>query len=268
MNKALHDAALRLVAKRTRPCCGEVRLTGIDTLSGAYEVQEHTRRLLDARVVGWKASLQPDDTLLSAPVLDCDTFNTGCTVSVPGRIEHGLECELAFLIDSSLPPRPSHGYRKSDVAPHVSAAMPAFEMLQSRLADAFRSPQAHVVADSLGNGGVVLGVPSYDWQHSNLCELGITLHIHGKVITSKRYSHPAGDPFDVLVALANHLAERKSELKPGQFVITGSYTAAQKVPPGSHVTATLDGFQPIKVRVAADHESLTHSLAGQFTSSS
>ncbi|MER9020077.1 fumarylacetoacetate hydrolase family protein [Mesorhizobium sp. M0195] len=261
MSKGLHAAALRLVEKRKNTCCGEVRLTGIETVSEAYMIQEQTRLIMDASLIGWKASLQADGKLLSAPVLQCDTFNTGSTVPLPGRADHGLECELAFLIDTSLPPRPSHGYTRSDVAPHVSGVMPAFEMLSSRLADAFRSPQAHLVADNLGNGGVVLGVPSYAWHDRSLAAIGITLSLDGQVILSKHCTHPAGDPFDVLVALANHLSERKLELRAGQFVIAGSYTPAQKVRRGSKIVASFDGFQSITLSIAAEDELLASAPA-------
>lgn len=253
MNKKLHSDAVLLLEKRKSIFCDEVRLTGVKSLADAYAIQEQTGLLVGATVVGWKASLQTDGSLLSAPLLDCDTFNTGSTVPLPGRIGHGLECEIAFLLGSALPPRPNCGYTKFDVAPHVSCAMAAFEMLNSRLADAFQSPQTHLVADNLGNGGVVLGVPVYDWQKRSLSDLGITLSMDGKVIISKRYSHPVGDPFEVAVALANHLVERDLEWEPGQFAITGSHTAPHNVRVGSRVTASFDGFQPITLNIATEH---------------
>ncbi|TIU42720.1 fumarylacetoacetate hydrolase family protein [Mesorhizobium sp.] len=254
MSKDIHDAALRLVEQRKNTHRSEVRLTGIDTLSEAYGVQAQTRLIMDASVAGWKASLQADGTLLSAPVFHCDTFNTGSVVPFHGRVDHGVECEVAFLIDTSLPPQPNHVFTRSNVAPHVSGVMPAFELLSCRLADAFRSAQAHLVADNLGNGGVVLGVPAYGWQDLSLAAIGITLSLDRQVILSKRCSHPLGDPFDVVVALANHLSERNLELRAGQFVIAGSYTPAQKVRPGSKTVASFDGFQPITLSIAAEDE--------------
>ncbi|WP_331375307.1 2-keto-4-pentenoate hydratase [Sinorhizobium chiapasense] len=254
MNEHFHVAASHLVATREKRSINKVRLVGIDTLSDAYAIQERTRSLLKASIVGWKASLLTDGTLLSAPVLEGDSFQSGSTLPIEGRIEHGLECELAFLIDSALPPRPAHGYTQSHVAPHIGAVMPAFETLQSRLADAFQSHQTHLVADSLGNGGVVLGVPVYNWQERCVSDIGVTLNLDNRLVFSKRFSHPAGNPFDVVVALANHLAERQVVLKPDQFVITGSYTGAQKVQAGRQYKAVFDGFAPVTLRVAAEHE--------------
>ncbi|RWO31840.1 MAG: hypothetical protein EOS10_12480 [Mesorhizobium sp.] len=254
MNEYLHDAALRLVGSRQGRSIVGVRLTGVETLSDAYEIQEHTRALMGASIVGWKASRLADGTVLSAPVLDCDSFHSGSALPIEGRIEHGLECELAFLIDSPLPPQPALGYTKSDVASHIGAVMPAFEMLQSRLEESFQSPRAHLVADNLGNGGVVLGVPVYNWQERSLTNIGVTLNRDGHVIFSKRFRHPAGDPFDVVVALANHLAERKTALEPDQFVITGSYTPAEKVQHAQQFTAVFDGFAPITLRVTNEYE--------------
>ncbi|TIR50657.1 MAG: hypothetical protein E5X53_19220 [Mesorhizobium sp.] len=245
-----HDAASLLVAKRTKPSIDKVRLVGVETLIEAYATQERARNLMKTCIIGWKASLLSDRTLLSAPVLEGDAFQTGSTLPIEGRIEHGLECELAFFIESALPPRPAHGYVQADIAPHVSAVVPAFETLQSRLADAFESPQTHVVADNLGNGGVVLGVPMYNWQDHCLTDIGVTLEVDNRVLFSKRFSHPARDPFYVVVALANHLAERQIALKPGQFVITGAYIAAQQVQAGRQYKVVFDGFAPLILHVA------------------
>ncbi|MDK1493714.1 hypothetical protein QN219_27370 [Sinorhizobium sp. 7-81] len=268
MNKNLHEASLRLVGKRRNTRSGEVSLSGIGALSDAYKVQAQTRLLLAASIVGWKASLQANGALLSAPLFDCDTFHSGSKVPFVGRIGHGVECELAFLIDDPLPPRPCHGYTKSEVLSHVSGVVPVFEMLESRLVDGFGSSQAHLVADNLGNGGVVLGMPMYGGQHRGLAEIGITVNIDRKVILSKRYTHPAGDPVDVLVALANHLADRGLVLEAGQFVITGSYTPAQKVLPGALITASFDGFNPVTLRVAAEEEPPTLAAAAHIEGAS
>lgn len=253
MSETLLKATNLLVKKRRDNDAGTVSLLGLDTLSEAYNVQGHTVDILGAKVAGWKASLLPDGSMLSAPIFDCDLFLSGDTLPIKQRMKDGVECELAFLIGALLGARPNGGYTAPDVIPCIGGAMAAFEMLNSRLVDSFCSPTSHLLADNLGNGGVVLGPVNAGWQGHNFAEIPVSLTVDGATVLSKNGGHPVGNPFNVVVALTNHLADRGKILEPGQFVITGSYTGVREILPGQRLTGTFAGFESVVLNVANEN---------------
>ncbi|RWC38247.1 MAG: hypothetical protein EOS28_30595 [Mesorhizobium sp.] len=251
MKKRLSDAAYRLIVKRRDSSVDAINLSSVDTTEEAYDIQECTLALLGVNVAGWKASLLTDGSVMSAPIFDCDLFFSGETLPIQRRMKDGVECELAFVIDTMLGPRSISGYNRADVIPCVGGIMAAFELLDSRLVELFQSPTPHLLADNLGNGGVVLGMANALWQEHNLAEIAVELTVDNETVLSRRGGHPAGDPLDVVVALANHLADRGKVLEPGHFIMTGSYTGVHKAKPGQHLIATFTGFESTVLHVAA-----------------
>ncbi|MER8760277.1 hypothetical protein NKH69_32505 [Mesorhizobium sp. M0976] len=250
MNERLHDAANRLIRKKRDSGADPVNLCGLNSIKDAYNIQAYAQSLLGVNVVGWKASLLADSSILSAPIFDCDLFFSGETLPIQ-RMKDGVECELAFVIDTALGPRPASGYTRADVIPCIGGVMAAFELLDSRLMELFQSPTPHLLADNLGNGGVVLGMAYASWLEHNLLEIAVELTVDNVTVLARRGGHPAGDPLDVVVALANHLAHCGKVLKPDQFVMTGSYTGVHKVESGQHLVATFAGVGNVALRVAA-----------------
>ncbi|UVK48654.1 hypothetical protein BPNPMPFG_007079 (plasmid) [Mesorhizobium sp. AR07] len=249
MNERLSDAANRLIVKKRDSSADPVNLCGLNSTKEAYDIQACTLSLLCANVVGWKASLSADSSVLSAPIFDCDLFFSGETLPIQ-RMKDGVECELAFVIDTALGPLPVSGYTRPDVIPCIGGVMAAFELLDSRLVELFQSPMPHLLADNLGNGGVVLGMANPSWQEHDLLEIAVELTVDNVTVLSRRAGHPAGDPIDVVVALANHLAHRGKILEPGQFIMTGSYTGVHKVEAGQNLAATFAGFGSSVLHVA------------------
>ncbi len=229
-------------------------LAPCDSVDRGFAVQSRAMALGGARIAGWKVALPPDGVVLSAPIFASDVFASDAVLPIRGRMGHGVECELAFRIDRALPARPVGGYSTDGLAPCVGGVMPAFELLQSRLADGFQSPRPHLLADNLGNGGVVLGAARVDWRASDLANVGIELRVNNAVTLSKQGGNPVGDPFRAVVALANHLAGRGLSLEPGQVVMTGSYTGVLHPGPDERIEVRFDGFAPVRLQVAGAEE--------------
>jgi 2-keto-4-pentenoate hydratase len=225
-------------------------LAPCDSVDRGFAIQSRAMKLSGARIAGWKVALLSDGVVLSAPIFASDVFASDAVLPIEGRMVDGVECELAFRIDRALPACPAVGYCAGDITPCIGGVMAAFELLQSRLADGFQSPRPHLLADNLGNGGVVLGAARSDWRASDLAEVGIELRVNNAVILSKQGGNPVGDPFRAVVALANHLAERGLSLEPGQVVMTGSYTGVHHPGPDERIEVRFDRFAPVRLRVA------------------
>ncbi len=249
------DIAAELVTLRAHGGIIPVGLLApCDSVDRGFAVQSRAMTLGGARIAGWKVALPPDGVVLSAPIFASDVFASDAVLPVEGRMVNGVECELAFRIDRALPTRPAGGYSTDDIALCIGGVVAAFELLQSRLADGFQSPRPHLLADNLGNGGIVLGTARSDWRANDLAEVGIELWVNNAVILSKQGGNPVGEPFRAVVALANHLAERGLSLEPGQVVMTGSFTGVHPPGPGERIEARFDGFAPVRLQVAGGEE--------------
>jgi 2-keto-4-pentenoate hydratase len=242
------DIANRIVALRSRgqPIPSSL-LSGCDTLEDGLQVQGLVIRRLGTAIAGWKIALPPDGAVLWAPILAGDVFSSPSVLPLADRLVHGVECELAFRVGQLLPAKPDGGYTSSDVAMCIGGVMAAFELLHSRLSDGFQSPRPHLLADRLGNGGVVLGEPRTDWRWRDHADLPIEVRVDGATSLSKQGGNPVGDPFRAVVALANSLTEYGMALEPGQVVMTGSYTGVQHLKPGQSIEARFEGLEPVQL---------------------
>lgn len=245
----LENVAAKLVERyRQGQLISGENLPGCGSLEEGLAIQAAVTRRLGASIAGWKVALPVDGAVLSAPIFAADTFASPAAASISGRMTHGVECELAFRIARELPARPDRGYSSSDVAPCIGGVMAAFELLQSRLVDGFQSPRPHLLADRLGNGGVVLGEIRADWRWRNHADVPVEVCIDGAAIASQQGGNPVGDPFSAVVALAEHLAARGMALLPGQFVMTGAYTGVHHLKPGQRIELRCEGLQPVELQ--------------------
>lgn len=251
----MRELAEALVIARRR---GE-RLTAgflaLPTFEQAYAVQDRVRALLGGRISGWKVARAPEGDVISAPILDDCVFQSGVKVALEGQMSHGYECELAFKVKHRLPVISRPEYVIDDVLPALGEALGAFELLSCRTEQAFQSPRPLLVADSLGNGGIVLGPSRADWHDLNLAQIKISLNITGESTLEKRGGNPIGNPLQAIALLANHLARRGLSWEPGQIIMTGAFTGVHHAKVGQRVEARFEGFEPVAMVVAAvQHE--------------
>jgi 2-keto-4-pentenoate hydratase len=122
----------------------------------------------------------------------------------------------------------------------IDAVMPALELLDSRYETGFGSPRLDLLADHLGNFGIILGSALRDWRERDLAAVAMSLALTGPSPEIVSGAHPLGDPIAPLVALAKHLARDGDSIAPGDVVITGSWTGVRQVPVASLATVLVD----------------------------
>ena len=81
-----------------------------------------------------------------------------------------------------------------------------------------------LTADDFFHKACVLGDPVLDWQAIDLAEVVGRTSINGKWEETGEGRDVLGHPLEAVVWLANKLAERKTGLKAGQIIMTGSMT--------------------------------------------
>ncbi|MBV9971486.1 MAG: hydratase, partial [Xanthobacteraceae bacterium] len=137
-----------------------------------------------------------------------------------------VESEIALALGAGLPASGAP-WTAGTVAPAVSGAMAAFELIEDRSADYAKSEASSLIVENCWNGGVVVGPPR-PVTTASLVGVKGKLTIDGAAVAEGR----AEDPFATLAWLANTLAERGRGISAGMVVITGSVILTTSVAPG------------------------------------
>jgi 2-keto-4-pentenoate hydratase len=143
-------------------------------------------------------------------------------------------------LGTDLPFRPSKDYSRDEIEAAVSRVYLGVEIIDSRLVEGSGSPFELFLADSLANGGYVLGPPIRpEFLRGNDLRT-LTVFAGTKPIYDGRACYPGGDPLAPLVAYANDPSDQLGGLKAGQIVTTGSLCGVITLQAPSKIRITFD----------------------------
>lgn len=195
--------------------------SGPTTLGEGFDIQRRVAVDLGGGISGWKAAIDGQGRMLSAPIFDSITYASGTDVDFRPNIPAAIEVEIAFVLGRDLPEK-SAPYTKDDVCDAIAHIAPGIEVLQSRLGDFRELSPASMLADNLANHAYILG-PLVAYRSEMALEaLMLTASLDDECIWHAACSHPQSDPTAVLLALANSPPGHLGGLKSGQFVTTGN----------------------------------------------
>ena len=224
-------------------------------VADAYAIQQvNLRRRLEsgARLVGHKIGLtsEPMQTLLGVDEPDFGYILNDMVIAPGSAVPRDRFCaprvepEVAFLLDK---PLRGPGVSVDDVRAATSAVAVALEIVDSRIAD-WKLTLRDTVADNASSGAVVLG----DWvpygEGIDLAGARASLQLNGTEVDSGLGSAVLGDPAAAVAWLANALAPFGTDILPGQFVMSGSFTTAAFVHPGDSASATISGLGAVSLK--------------------
>jgi 2-oxo-3-hexenedioate decarboxylase/2-keto-4-pentenoate hydratase len=220
----------------------------------AYAIQQVnlTQRLGEGHtLVGHKIGLtsEPMQTLLGVDepdfgyILDDMVLPNGSAAPTARFCAPRVEPEVAFLLHE---PLRGPGVTVDDVRAATEAVAVALEIVDSRIAD-WRLTLADTVADNASSGAVVLGewVPYTDTL--DLPNTRASLWLNGTEIDSGVGAAVMGDPALAVAWLANALAPFGTEILPGQFIMSGSFTSAAFVHPDYQAATTISGLGTVSL---------------------
>lgn len=237
-------AALLADARRTmRPLPGLPAELRPATVAAAHAIQDATTALLGLTVGAFKASAPRDGEPTRGVI------HTGTILPSPADFPAatapacGVEAEVAFRFRKDFPPR-DRDYLRHDVAAGVDALV-AIEVVHSRYGALINEPgrlsEMEKLADSISNGGLVVGTPVSPWTATLHHDLTVTLTVNDQVVVQQKGGHPTGDPFAAAVALVN-LMRTGAGVKAGQYVTCGSWTGLRFLNPGDTCVARIEGL--------------------------
>jgi len=201
------------------------------TIEDAYAIAQRIveRRVQGgARVVGHKiglTSLAVQQQLgVSEPdfgaLLDAMELPDGGAVDAARFIAPRVELELAFHLGERLA---GPGVTVSDVRRATAAVQPAFELVDSRIAD-WRIRLADTVADRASSAAFVVGGERCSLADVDSTAVTVSLRRGGEVVETGISSAVLGDPCAAVAWLANALARLGTTLQPGDVVLSGACT--------------------------------------------
>ena len=171
------------------------------TIADSYRVQQELldRLIADGeRIVGYKLGLTsaPMQQLLGvdspdfAPVLSSHVNADGSAVTAGSFIAPRIEAEIALVLSADLR---GPDCSALDVAAAISGAVPALEIVDSRIAD-WKIKLADTIADLASSGAVVLGPTITPASGLDLRLVGMVLTRNGELIATGAGAAALGNP--------------------------------------------------------------------------
>lgn len=238
-------AEARRTGKKVAPLSDDLRP---QSEAEAAAIREAVMRLRGSRHGGWKVSLSHAGELIASPILKDSIFTSPARIEWRQNASLGLETELAFRFKRAFPDIGEVVTVQSTLEA-IDVVMPAFELLDSRYEKGFGSPRLDLLADHLGNFGIVLGNHIPDWRTRNLGALTLSLALLAPAAETIKGAHPLGDPMAPLLALAKHLANEGSAIASGDLVITGSWTGVRHLTIGSSAMVTVEAQTALQLTI-------------------
>ncbi|MFF6929534.1 2-keto-4-pentenoate hydratase [Streptomyces californicus] len=251
-------AALEDAARTGVPCAPVRSLLPEDDVEAAYAVQRlHVERGIAAgqRLVGRKIGLtspavqrqlgvdQPDFGALFADM----AVPEGQSIA-PGRLlQPKVEAEVALVLGTDLP---HHDPTVADLLRATAFALPALEIVDSRIAD-WDITIVDTVADNASCGLYVLGGTPVPLDRVDLRTVTMTLTKNGETVSEGTGADCLGSPLTAALWLASTLASLGDPLRGGDIVLTGALGPMAVAAGGDEFTAHIEGLGTVGTSFAS-----------------
>ncbi|CAN5226298.1 hypothetical protein BH09PSE6_BH09PSE6_03110 [soil metagenome] len=226
----------------------------------AYAVQDRLvskwRLAQSDTVFGWKLGMTTDDmkrrTGITEPasgvILARRVRYSGATLSTGDFVHMGLEGEIAVRVGAPFPETES--VDAATALSRLDSVAAAFEISDDRHADWSQLDAATLIADNIWNMGVVLGPARLIDEHTVLTGRRGIVTVNG-VQRDQGMSEDIGcDPAAIVAWLGAHLARRNQPLRPGQWIMTGSFVPTTFPKPGDRYRFSVEGLEPVEATIA------------------
>lgn len=250
-------------ALATRMPCAPVRdLIGTDDLPAAYAVQQglvQARIAAGARVVGRKIGAtseavqrqlgvdQPDfGYLLDDMDVSAGAVEGADPISMRTLLQPRVEGEVAFVLAKDIDPADEADITIDLVRDAVEIALPALEIVDSRIAD-WAIKFTDTVADNASSGLFVVGQEGRSLDDLEPVDVTMSLTINGEERSSGNGAACLGDPLEALRWLAVQAYRFGDPLRAGHLILSGALGPFVPFAPGDRVVATISGFAPLSV---------------------
>lgn len=232
------------------------RLAGLYSIDDAYVVQFELlelRRTKGERAAGWKVGLtslaMQRQQNLHEPclghLLESGHERSPAILLHSGLVAAGFENELCLRIGRPLPPHAT----LREAAAAVEAVAPALELVERRgVHGSDLAPDFPLtIAGNAQHRAFVTGAFTPYAPDIELAAVEAELFVNGMSRERASGAEVLGDPLNALVWLANKLARFGHALKPGDLVMSGSFTRQYAAKPGDRARAVFTGLGEVEI---------------------
>ncbi|HEY9081273.1 2-keto-4-pentenoate hydratase [Magnetovibrio sp.] len=251
--------ALYQAHKAKTPCDPIRDLLEDGDVDGAYAVQEtNTRRWLaeGRKLVGRKIGLtsvavqqqlgvdQPDYGMLFADMAIAE----GEEMPLGALLQPKAEAEVAFVIGKDLT---DEQMTLSDLISAVEYALPALEIVDSRVAD-WNIRILDTVADNASSGLYVLGAQPVKLDGLDLRTCGMVMSLYGEPVSTGVGAACLGHPLNAALWLAKTMARVGRPLSAGDQIMSGALGPMVTASPGDVLEARIEGLGSVRAAFAKE----------------
>jgi 2-keto-4-pentenoate hydratase len=242
------------------PCAPVRDLIGTDDLPAAYAVQQglvQRRLAAGATVVGRKIGAtseavqrqlgvdQPDFGYL-LDEMDVSHGADGEPISMRSLLQPRVEAEVAFVLSADIAPAHEDEITIEAVRAAVEVALPALEIVDSRIAD-WAIGFTDTVADNASSGLFVIGREGRPLSDLEPRDVVMSLTVNDEERSAGTGSACLGDPLEALRWLAIQAYRFGDPLRAGHLILSGALGPFVPFAPGDRVAASISGFAPLVV---------------------
>ena len=170
----------------------------------------------------------------------------GPVVAIEHFIQPRVEGEVAFVLAKDIDPADEADITIELVRDAVEVALPALEIVDSRIAD-WAIGFTDTVADNASSGLFVVGADGLSLDDIEPVDVTMSLTINGEERSSGNGAACLGDPLEALRWLAVQAYRFGDPLRAGHLILSGALGPFVPFAPGDRVVATISGFAPLSV---------------------
>ena len=225
--------------------------SGPASVEQAYAVQQAVWRKLtqQSRPTAWKAGA-PDRqaNATAAAVLPQRIVNS--SLQSPAKFPAvslrrlGIEAEIAVCFGRNLPLRAA-AYHREEILDAIASVHVAMELVDTRLNDPEKAGPLWRLADSLLNGGLVLGEAIPNWRKLDFSGLTVRIQANASCLVETLGRPPLDDLFYCLPWWIGHVGGAQI----GDIVTTGAWNGVHWVDMPAQVAVEFAGIGSANVRI-------------------
>lgn len=226
-------------------------------LTAAYNEQEAMADAMALPRVGWKVGVTSAAAreMLGVEEPFFGPMYAPYVMQSPGKfpVDAGdlriVEAEIGFRMKNDLVPR-SEDYSPKEVSAAIATVHPVFELANKRLPGTAKDDARWLIADGAMNQAFIYGEGVAFDPAMDLAAETVRVSVDGAFVTEGIGANALGNPFNVILWLANHLSARGITLKADDWVSTGLMCDVVFADPGATVVAEFGSLGLVTLKLA------------------
>ncbi|MGI9365489.1 MAG: 2-keto-4-pentenoate hydratase [Rhizobiaceae bacterium] len=223
------------------------------TMEDAMAIQTAVFDLQGSPSVGWKvgATNKPAQDAFGigspfyGPMAESGVMETGASLA-KSAVVGACEPEYAFKMLRNFPEN-GEEINAANATGAVDCLHIAIEVIGRTIGNPDYGNGIGVTMDFGGNVAFVVGPEVANWTEQDLASAPVESMVDGTVVQTGNGEPVMGDPINSLVWLAKTLAQSGQQIKAGEWVSTGTCTAAVPAQAGTTYSAKFSTFGEVSV---------------------